>query len=120
MNARRPKNCGGRGSRCPKYRGSPPKIISCGAHGVSFFLDSPFNRTNIQLLRSWGEWWIVGYYKHSAPPELGRVVDCRVLQTFSCSGAGESGALSGTTNIQLLRSWGEWLIVGYYKHSAPL
>ena len=48
MNARRPKNCGGRGSRCPKYRGSPPKIISSGAHGVSFFLDSPFNRTNIQ------------------------------------------------------------------------
>src|SRR5215471_13544439 len=70
---RRPENCGGRGSRCPQYRGSPPEIISSGARGVSFFLDSPFNRTNI--LPRWGRGdRILGF-----------------LQTYCPAGAGGSG-----------------------------
>src|SRR5215831_12349038 len=42
--------------------------------------------TDIQLLRSWGQ-WPSRYYRHSAPPELGTMA-IALLQTFSSSGAG--------------------------------
>src|SRR5215831_7487798 len=103
---RRPENCGGRGSRCPQYRGSPPEIISSGAHGVSFFLDSPFNRTNI--LPRWGRGTVdsafykhaaplgqgnggTAFYKHAAPLGQGNG-GLSVLQTCCPAGAGNRGA----------------------------
>jgi len=116
---RRPENYGGRGSRCPRYRGSPPEIISSGARGVSFFLDSPFNRTNILLrwageltsrdstniLPRWGRGTDVSrFYKHTAPLGQG-IWRLAILQTYCPAGAGEDALRKGEPWSSPKYSW---------------
>src|SRR5215471_17296560 len=117
---RRPENYGGRGSRCPRYRGSPPEIISSGARGVRFFLDSPFNRTNIRLRWSReGNRGLRGLQTFGSAG-AGRGRDLRVLQTFGSAGAGRGRDLRVLQTFGSAGAGREIEACVVYKHSAPL